>query len=181
MAWVVKGYIAEQMGFEVDWASAAASTTVVQASRLEGELLKHNLSKEEAAELLRLVPGVSKPSGSHLHLPGRGAARLAGEKMRSFFGRTSAFSVPQASATEVAACEEVLRVEEELLATTTSMRQFLESDHKTIADKIVAFKFSRDDRLVDQKEATDNIRFVQGDLDNVVRQIADAQKLVSHF
>ena len=31
MAWVVKGYIAEQMGFEVDWASTAASTAVVQA------------------------------------------------------------------------------------------------------------------------------------------------------
>ena len=94
MAWVVKGYIAEQMGFEVDWASTAASTTVVQASRLEGELLKCNLSEEEAAEILRLVPGVSKPLGSNLHLPSRGAAHLAGEKMRSFFGKTSTFSVP---------------------------------------------------------------------------------------
>ena len=74
-----------------------------------------------------------------------------------------------------------MRVEEELLATTTSTRQFLESDHKNITEKIVAFKFSMDDRLADQKEATDNIRFLQGDLDNVVQQIADAQKLVSHF
>ena len=111
--------------------------------------MKRNLFEEEAAKLLCLVPGVSKPSGSHLHLPGRGVACLAGEKMRSFFGRTSAFSVPQASATEVAACEEVLRVEEELLTTTTSTQQFLESDHKNIADKIVAFKFSMDDRLAD--------------------------------
>ena len=128
MAWVMKGYIAEQMGFEVDWASAAASTAVVQASRLEGELLKYNLSEEEAAELLRLVPGVSKPSGSHLHLLGRGATRLAREKMKSIFCRTSAFLVPQMSAMEVAAAEEVLRVKEELLATTRSKRKFLESN-----------------------------------------------------
>ena len=54
----------------MNWAFAAASTAVVQASRLEGELLKCDLSEEEVAELLHLVPGVSKPLGSHLHPPG---------------------------------------------------------------------------------------------------------------
>ena len=61
------------------------------------------------------------------------------------------------------------------------MRQFLESDHKNIANKIVAFKFGMDNQLANPKEATGSIRFVKGDLDNVVQQIADAQKLVSHF
>ena len=37
--WIVKGYSAELMGFQVNWASAAASTTFVLASRLEGDLL----------------------------------------------------------------------------------------------------------------------------------------------
>ena len=118
----LKGYIAEQMGFEVDWTSATTSTAVVQASRLEGELLKRDLFEEEAVELLCLAPGVSKPSRSHLHPPGRGAAPLAREKLKSFFCKTSAFSVPQMSATEVAAAEEILRVEEELLATTRNKR-----------------------------------------------------------
>ena len=84
--------------------------------------MKRNLSEEEATELLRLAPGVSKPSGSHLHPFGQGAAPLAGEKLKSFFSKTSAFSVPQMSAMEVATAEEVLRVEEELLATTRSKR-----------------------------------------------------------
>jgi hypothetical protein len=40
VAWVVKGYIAEQMGLFVDWASTAASTSFTLASQLEVELLK---------------------------------------------------------------------------------------------------------------------------------------------
>jgi hypothetical protein len=47
MAWVVKGYIAEQMGLSVNWASAAASTSFTLASRLEGELLKRDLASED--------------------------------------------------------------------------------------------------------------------------------------
>lgn len=55
MAWVVKGYIAEIMGFEVDWASAAASTALVLASRVEGELMRRELLPNEAVELLHLA------------------------------------------------------------------------------------------------------------------------------
>jgi hypothetical protein len=157
----------EQMGFEVDWASAAASTAVVQASRLEGDLLKRDLSEEEAEELLRLAPGVLKPSGSYSKLPGRGAAPSE-NKLKSIFCNTSAFSVPQISTMEVVAVEEVLRVEEELLANTRSKQQFLESSQKTITDKIIAFKFGMDDRLVDKKEADNNIDIVQGDLDKTL-------------
>jgi hypothetical protein len=180
MTWVVKGYIAEQMGFEVDWASAAASTAVVQASRLEGDLLKRDLSEEEAEELLRLAHGVLKPSGSYSKLPGRGAAPSK-NKLKSIFCKTSAFLVPQISAMEVAAVEEVLRVEEELLANTRSKQQFLESSHKTIADKIIAFKFGMDDWLADKKEVADNIDIVQGDLDKTLQQIDEAKKTVSRF
>jgi hypothetical protein len=66
MARMVKGYIAEQMGHSVDWASTADATSNLVASRLEGDLLKRDLSSHEAPELLRLVPTlVLKPSGSH--------------------------------------------------------------------------------------------------------------------
>jgi hypothetical protein len=62
MTWLVKGYIAQHMGFEVDWANAAASTSYVLASRMEGELLRCDLSEEEVVELLHLMPlAIPKP------------------------------------------------------------------------------------------------------------------------
>jgi hypothetical protein len=51
MVWVVKSYIAERLGLQVDWATAAASTTQILVSWLEGELLKHEFILEEAAKL----------------------------------------------------------------------------------------------------------------------------------
>jgi hypothetical protein len=56
MLWLVKGNIAEQMGFEVDWASAAASTAYVLACRLELDLLKRDLTPKETETLARLAP-----------------------------------------------------------------------------------------------------------------------------
>lgn len=178
MAWVVKGSIAEGMGFEVDWASAAASTAVVQSSRLEGELLKRDLSEEEAQELLRLSPGISKPSGSSFNHSGRSAA-LSEPKVEPIQGKTAASFLPQISAMDVAAAEEVLRAEEELLASRKSDQEFLESSQKTIADKIIAFKFGMDDRLADKKEAAESIDGVQGELDRVLQQMDEAAKIVS--
>ena len=167
MTWVVKGYIAEQMGFQVDWASAVASTAVVQASRLEGDLLKRDLSEEEAEELVRLAPGVLKPSESYSKSNDRGGAPSE-NKLKSIFCKISAFSVPQILAMEVATAEEVFRVEEELLANRRSKQQLLESSQKSIADKIITFRFGMDDRLADKKEAADNIDIVQGDLDKIL-------------
>ena len=166
MTWVVKGYIAEQMKFEVDWASAAASTVVVQASRLERDLLKCDLFEEEARELLRLAPGFLKPSRSYSKLNDQGVAPFE-NNLKSIFCKTSTFSVPQISAMEVATVEEVLNVEE-LLANRRSKHQLLESSQKSIAEKIIAFKFGMDDWLVDKKEAADNIDIVQGDLDKIL-------------
>jgi hypothetical protein len=66
MVWVVKGYIAKSLDLEVDWATAAASTTQILASRLEGELPKWELTSKEVAELHRLAPWVvAKQSGFH--------------------------------------------------------------------------------------------------------------------
>jgi hypothetical protein len=56
MLWLVKGNIVEQMGFEVDWASAAASTAYVLACRLELDLLKRDLTPKETETLARLAP-----------------------------------------------------------------------------------------------------------------------------
>ena len=54
MAWVVKGYIAELMGCSIDWAGAAASTTHLQAGRVERDLLKQELCPEDIATLIEL-------------------------------------------------------------------------------------------------------------------------------
>jgi hypothetical protein len=65
MVWVVKSYIAERLGLQVDWATAAASTTQILVSWLEGELLKHEFILEEAAKLQHLAPwAVAKQSSS---------------------------------------------------------------------------------------------------------------------
>ena len=55
----------------------------------------------------------------------------------------------------------------------------MESSQKSIAEKIIAFKFGMDDRLVNKKEAADNIDIVQGDLDKILQQIDEAEKTVS--
>ena len=70
-------------------------------------------------------------------------------------------------------------MEEELLANRRSKQQLLESSQKSIADKIIAFRFGMDDRLADKKEAADNIDIVQGDLDKILQQIDEAEKTVS--
>jgi hypothetical protein len=51
MAWVVKGYIAEQMGLKVNWASTALSTSFILASRVGRDLLRRELTSEQLARL----------------------------------------------------------------------------------------------------------------------------------
>ena len=53
---MVKSYIVEQMDHYVDWASVVATTSNLVASRLEGDLLKYNLSSHEVVELFCLAP-----------------------------------------------------------------------------------------------------------------------------
>ena len=53
--------------------------------------------------------------------------------------------------------EEVLIVEAELLATMVKKERFLESLKKTIAEKIIGFKFGINDRKADVEEATQNM------------------------
>jgi hypothetical protein len=52
------------MEFEVDWANAAVSTTVLLASQLEGEILKQDLASNESAQYMQIAPyaTVKQPS-----------------------------------------------------------------------------------------------------------------------
>jgi hypothetical protein len=149
MLWLVKGNIVEQMGFEVDWASAVASTTYILACRLELDLLKRNLTPEEIGTLACLAPtSSSKPS------------RPSG--------------LPRISPAEITNTEEVLIVEVELLATMENKEQFLESSRKTIAEKIIGFKFGVDDRKADVEEATQNVNAAEEGLksnDSLINEV----------
>ena len=59
MAWVVKGNIAEQMGLKVDWASTTSSTLFTLASRVEGDLVRRDLTSKQLARLQVLAPHVA--------------------------------------------------------------------------------------------------------------------------
>jgi hypothetical protein len=152
---VVKGYIAKVMEFEVDWATAAASTALVLPSQVEGELMRRDLSTDEAIELLRLAlhvvlkqsPLQSKSAG----LMSTGQSERKGTCSR--FKAVLPGGVPGMITTKVVDAEEVLRLDEELLANTESKLKFLESSKKLIADKIIRFKFGMDNREADVTEA----------------------------
>jgi hypothetical protein len=176
MAWVVKGHIAEIMGFEVDWASAAASTALVLASRVEGELMRRELSSNEVAELLPLAPHAMAKATN----PGAKTASLS--TVPSECERRGSFSrlktgVPScalgATPTDVANAEEVLRVEEELLVNTSSKERFLELSKKLIQDKIIGFKFGMNERKADATEAKESVNDVQEGLKKIDLQIAE--------
>lgn len=169
MAWMVKGHIAEQMGHPVDWASAAAATSSLVASRLEGDLLKRDLSTHEAAELLRLAPtSASKPSAGHSRFGVRSTSLTEQEKMQ--YARTSTHRI---SHSDVAKAEEVLKAELSLLASTESKLTVLETSKRSISDMIIAFKFGMDDRRGDTEEAEQNLNVAEEAVKNL-----DLQRLV---
>jgi hypothetical protein len=175
MTWVVKGYIAEVMGFEVDWATTAASKALVHASRVEGELMRRDLSTDEAAELLRLAPhAILKQSPSQSK--SSGLMSMGPSDRKGTCSRFKAFplgGVPEMITTEVADVEEVLLLEEELLANMESKLKFLESSKKQIADKIIGFKFGMDNREADVTEAAKTASNMQDSLKKLDLQIAE--------
>jgi hypothetical protein len=80
---------------------------------------------------------------------------------------------------ELAIVEEILKVEIELMANTTSKELFLKSSKCSIADRIIAFKFGMDDREADAREVADNAKAVQESLDTCNLQLLEVEKTVS--
>jgi hypothetical protein len=99
------------MGFEIEWASAAASTALVLASRVEGELRRCELFPDEAAELLRLaLHAVAKATNPGTKTAGLNTVLSEHERRGSFLRlKTGVPScAPGSTPTEVANAEEVL-------------------------------------------------------------------------
>jgi hypothetical protein len=87
--------------------------------------------------------------------------------------------LPQISPAEITNGEEVLIVEAELLATTENKERFLESSRKTIAEKIIGFKFGMDDHKADVEEAIQNVNIAEEGLKLNDSLINKVQSVVS--
>jgi hypothetical protein len=89
------------------------------------------------------------------------------------------FRAPIVSETEVAAAEEVLRVEEELIANTRSKESFLECSKTNIVEKLIGFRFGMQDRKSDAKEAAENLSAVEVALKSTDLHITEMEVNVS--
>jgi hypothetical protein len=172
MAWVVKGYIAEQMGCTVDWASAASSTSFTLASRVEGDLIRRDLTSEQLAQLQLLAPHVAPRTG------GSGKKGAVGTPEQDLKPGVPPSGIGHVSDADLATIQEVLRVAEELLVASERKQQSLLASKKTMEEKVVVYKFGVEDRLADAKEAAENVLAAEEALVKIDLQIADVQASV---
>ena len=172
MAWVVKGYIAEQMGCTVDWASAASSTSFTLASRVEGDLIRRDLTSEQLAQLQLLAPHVAPRTG------GSGRKGAVGTPEQDLKPGVPLSGIGHVSDADLATIQEVLRVAEELLVASERKQQSLLASKKTMEEKIVVYKFGVEDRLADAKEAAENVLAAKEALVKIDLHIADVQASV---
>ena len=83
------------------------------------------------------------------------------------------------STIEVANAQEILKVEEELLSNIESKKRFLQTLKKDMEEKIIGFKFGIDNRVVDAKEAADNVKEVEEALAKLCLNIVEAEATIS--
>jgi hypothetical protein len=147
--------------------------------------MRRELSPNDAAKLLHLalhaVAEATNPGAKTA-----GLSRVLSEReRRGSFSRlkTGAPScapgapscAPGATPTDEANVEEVLPVEEELLANTSYKERFLELSKKFIHDKFIGFKFRMNDRKADATEAKESVNDVQEGLKKIDLQIAELE------
>ena len=166
MAWVVKRNIAEQMGLKVDWASAASSTLFTLASRVEGDLVRRDLTSKQLAQLQVLAPHVAPRTA------GSGKKGAVGTPEQDLKPERSLSAIGHVSNADLVTIEEVLRVEEEFLAGSERKQQILLAAKETMEEKIVMYKFGVDDRLDDAKEVAENVTAAEEVLAKIDLQIA---------
>ena len=167
MAWVVKGNIAKQMGLKVDWASAASSTSFTLASRVEGDLVRRDLTSKQLARLQVLAPHLAP------RIAGSGKKGAVGTPEQDLKPERSFSAIGLVSEADLATIEEVLRVEEEFLVDNERKQQILLEAKKTMEEKIVMYKFGVDNRLDDAKEAAENVTAAEEALAKIDLQIAN--------
>jgi hypothetical protein len=156
------------------------STSFVLASRLEGELLRRDLSEEETSEFHQMLPhAVLKLPGSQSKNSGLVIAPMDHPWRPSKQKASAGFCFPRVSASEVASTEEVLKVEGEFLLNTKNKERFLEASKNHISERIIRFKFGMEDRVADAKEAAENVLALEGTFSKIEDDILDTKRTVS--
>jgi hypothetical protein len=94
---------------------------------------------------------------------------------------STGFCFPKVLASEVASAENVLKVEGDLFLNSKSKERFLEASKKHISERIIGFKFSMEDKVVDAKEAAENVLALESALSKIKDDILDTRRTVSLF
>lgn len=155
MLWVVKGFVLEYKGEDVDWATAAASTAREKADRCLRELEKSRLLESglgrggNSQGSSGASPG-SPPVYSFSTKLGKPSTKL-GIAKRSGSSNLTKFSSgleqekrPVCPA-DLAAVEDVLQSEVELLDSANKRVSLLGEAHRKEGDRIIGLRYSMDD------------------------------------
>ena len=190
MLWIVKGFILECKGEAIDWATAATSTAREKADRCQRELDKMRL------------PDSPNSSGGNL----QGAAGVSGGNLASYSfgkkcvklstklanGRRAVSSIEEAifssnlseerrpvSEVDLAAVEDLLKLESQLLDTVDGKVSFLAEVRKKEADRIIGLRYSMDDRKSAVEESEESVKVIQSSLLGLDAKISATTQTVS--
>lgn len=192
MLWVVKGFILECKGEDVDWATAAASTAKEKADRCHRELEKSRMSDSANSSGGNSlggagVSGASQPIYSFAQRSGKPSSKVVNGK-RATSSKSAIFSsslskehyLPQpASQSDLAAVEDVLKLEIQLLETANSKVSFLDEARKKEADRIIGLRYNMDDRKSAARESEDAVKSIESSVLSIDAQISRTTQTVS--
>ena len=194
MLWVVKGFILECKGEVVDWASAAASTAREKADRCQRELEKSRLSDSANSSACHFVggagvSGASQPLYSFAPKSGKPINRQASGKrsgssksaiLSSSLGREHFLGL-HVSQSDLAAVEDVLKLEIQLLETANSKVALLTEARKKEANRIIGLRYNMDDRKGAARESEDAVKVLESSLLSMDAEISRTTQTVSSF
>jgi hypothetical protein len=189
MLWVVKGFILECKGEMVDWATAAASTAKEKADRCQRELEKSSAGNSSGCNSLggAGVSGASQPIYLFAHKAGKPSSKQVNGKKTSS-SKSAIFSssiereqyLPQpASQPDIAAVEDVLKLEIQLLETANSKVLFLVEARKKESDRIIGLRYNMDDRKSAARESDDAVKVIESSVLSMDAQILSTTQSVS--
>ena len=189
MLWVVKGFILECKGEVVDWATAAASTAREKADRCQRELEKSRISDSAMSSACNSlsavgVSGASQPLYSFAPKSGKpNGKRSTSSKsaiLSSSLGRDQYLGLP-ASQLDLAAVEDVLKLEIQLLETANRKVLHLAEARKKNADRIIGLRYNMDDRKGAARESEDAVKVLESSVKSMDAQISRTAQTVSYF
>lgn len=197
MMWVVRGFILECKGDAVDWATAAASTAREKADRCQRELDKCKLPDAENSQGLGSegaaagscgsppVYSFANQSGKQVTKPvtkpvvkvgsGRKGAPTNPSKMSSTLSQDRC----TISRADLAAVQDVLKVELQLLESANSKVLSLSESRKKEADRIIGLRYSMDDRKSAAKESEESMKAIELTLSALDAEVSRATHAVS--